>query len=251
MQTTLLEMTQEILSGMDSDEVNSLNDTIEAASVAKVIKRAYKSIATKNDLVAAKTLFQFDSSTDIDFPTHVTKPDYIHSIEWVKYDVRESDSVPNIYKEVYWMDPEEFLYHAQANTDSPYRKEVILDSGVKIWVWNSRAPTYYTSFDDHTFIFDAYNINIEDTIQTSKTAGYGQRTLDLVVDDLTVIDLPEHLMDALYSKAEAMCWSKWKDNIPDEIKKERAYNEVRLQRLRDVNRRSTQHKVGAPNYGRK
>ena len=38
MKRTLLEMTQDILSAIDADEVNSIDDTVEATQVATIIK---------------------------------------------------------------------------------------------------------------------------------------------------------------------------------------------------------------------
>ncbi len=38
---TLLEVVQEILSDMNSDNVNSINDTIEAQQVVQIAKRTY------------------------------------------------------------------------------------------------------------------------------------------------------------------------------------------------------------------
>ena len=41
---TLLEMTQDIMSDMDSDEINSINDSVEALQVAQIIKTTYYNI---------------------------------------------------------------------------------------------------------------------------------------------------------------------------------------------------------------
>ena len=39
---SLLEMTQDILSDMDSDEVNSINDSVESLQVLGIIKNTYE-----------------------------------------------------------------------------------------------------------------------------------------------------------------------------------------------------------------
>ena len=41
MKFTLLEMVQEILSDMDSDEVDSIEDTVEAEQVATIVRSTY------------------------------------------------------------------------------------------------------------------------------------------------------------------------------------------------------------------
>lgn len=47
MRKTLLEMVQDILSEMDSDEVNSINDTVEAEQVATIIKNCYLALCNE------------------------------------------------------------------------------------------------------------------------------------------------------------------------------------------------------------
>ena len=41
---TLLQMTQDIMSDMDSDDINSINDSVEALQVAQIIKTTYYNI---------------------------------------------------------------------------------------------------------------------------------------------------------------------------------------------------------------
>ncbi len=41
MRRTLLDMVQEILSDMDSDEVESIDDTVEAEQVVSILKSTY------------------------------------------------------------------------------------------------------------------------------------------------------------------------------------------------------------------
>ncbi len=44
MKRTLLEMTQSILSDMDSEAVNSISDTVEAQQIASVVEDTYYNI---------------------------------------------------------------------------------------------------------------------------------------------------------------------------------------------------------------
>ena len=55
---TLLEMVQDIMSDMDSDEVNSINDSQEATQVAQIIKSTYYNIIDGRDMPFLYELFQ-------------------------------------------------------------------------------------------------------------------------------------------------------------------------------------------------
>ena len=49
MKYTLLEIVQEILSDMDSDEVNSIDDTVESQQVASIVRSAYMAIMSNRN----------------------------------------------------------------------------------------------------------------------------------------------------------------------------------------------------------
>ena len=85
---TLLDLTQRILSAMDSDVVNHIGDTAEASQVADVIRETYLDIIDEYDLKAKHTVFQLNASGTTARPTHMSLPEGYHSIEWIKYDNR-------------------------------------------------------------------------------------------------------------------------------------------------------------------
>ena len=58
----LLAMTQDILSDMDSDEVNSITESVEALQVAQIIKTTYYNIIDGKDYAFLYELFQMDAS---------------------------------------------------------------------------------------------------------------------------------------------------------------------------------------------
>jgi len=85
MKYTVLEMTQSILSAMDSDEVNSINDTTEASQVAECIRTTYNSLVSRLNLPANNQLISLTASTDATQPTVMTMPDGVQRLDWVKY----------------------------------------------------------------------------------------------------------------------------------------------------------------------
>jgi hypothetical protein len=85
MKYTLLQMTQDILSSMSSDEVNSISDTPEALQVATIIKHKYFDIINRVELPDHQQLFQLQPSIDPVSPVLMTVPAGIADIKWVKY----------------------------------------------------------------------------------------------------------------------------------------------------------------------
>jgi hypothetical protein len=78
-------MTQNILSAMSSDEVNSISDTTESMQVAQIIKNKYYDITARGDLPEHKELFQLDPATDSSTPTMMFVPDGVSKIESIRY----------------------------------------------------------------------------------------------------------------------------------------------------------------------
>src|SRR5882757_6715281 len=93
MKYTLLELTQDILSGMSSDEVNSISDTSESLQVATIIKQKYFDIINRVPLPEHEQLIQLDPSLDADSPVLMFVPQGIADIKWLKYFNSDTDSV--------------------------------------------------------------------------------------------------------------------------------------------------------------
>lgn len=53
----LIEYVQDILSSMDSDEVNSISDTVESMQVATILKNCYEELVANIELPEEYTLF--------------------------------------------------------------------------------------------------------------------------------------------------------------------------------------------------
>ena len=91
MKYTLLQLVQSILSSMDSDQVNSINDTAEALQVAECVRTSYNNMLGRYDLPEHNEFFQLTASGDNTQPTLMYRPDGVQRLEWIKY----FDSNPN------------------------------------------------------------------------------------------------------------------------------------------------------------
>ena len=85
MKFTLLDMTQNILSAMSSDEVNSISDTTESMQVAQIIKNKYYDIVSRGELPEHQELFQLDPATDGSTPVLMFVPDGVSKINSIRY----------------------------------------------------------------------------------------------------------------------------------------------------------------------
>ena len=76
-------MVQDVLFDMSSDQVNSINDTIEATQVANIFRSTYEIMIVGQEWPHCDKLFRVASSTDGDKPTHLFMEDAVANIHWI------------------------------------------------------------------------------------------------------------------------------------------------------------------------
>ena len=85
MKMTLLDMTQNILSALNSDEVNSISDTPESLQVAQCIRTTYFNMLGRYDMPEHNQLFNLQPSNDSTMPTLMFIPEGVIRLEWLDY----------------------------------------------------------------------------------------------------------------------------------------------------------------------
>lgn len=200
---TVLEMVQDILSDMNSDEVNSINDTVEAQQVAQIINTTYFEIISSRDWPHLKSLFQITATTTAT-PTHMKLPDNVQKIHEVNYDKRIDTDTTAKFSPVIYLEPTDFLSVSMGRNDDSDAVDSITDfGGGTILIVNDTAPRYYTSFDDEYIVFDSYDNKVDTILQTSKINVLGYREPTFTISDTFVPDLPSKNFSYLLAEAKS------------------------------------------------
>lgn len=211
MKTTLLQVVQSILSDMDSEEINSISDTVEAQQIASVVEDSYYNIIAARDIPEHNKLLALTAQGDSTRPTHFRYPDDVKKVERVDYNIGTAAD-PN-YTTIHFVDHETFL--DRMNQDG-LKVETIAGS-IDLFVSNDRAPSYYTSFDDYYVIMDSYDAAVESTLQQSKIRAFGSAYPTFEQVDGHLIDLDNTLMPYLLAEAKSTCFSLFKGGSDPKI----------------------------------
>jgi hypothetical protein len=204
MQKTLLEMTQNILNEMDSDEVNSINDTVESQQVANIIKTCYNEMISNRDWPHLRKLVQLDSLADLEKPNYLKIPKGMKELIFFKYNVRRQDETRTVLADVTYKQPDDFLrYISNRNSDLSTVDEIRDFSGSMLMIVNNTAPRYWTSFDDTHIVTDSYNKEVDDTLQSSKTQCLAYIEPKWVHTDSAIPNLPDEAFAALEEEAKS------------------------------------------------
>lgn len=239
MRDTLLDMVQSILSDMDSEEVNSISDSVEAEQVANVIKDTYFNIIAAREIPEHQKLFRLVSLSDATRPTHFKYPDDVKSLEQLQYDVGVGEKE---YRTIEFVDPFTFL-----NRMDEAQKEVgtVVD-GIPLFVYNNKMPSFYTSFDDEHIVMDAYDFEVEPVLQTAKTRAYGAVYPTFEIEDSFKPDLDNVMLPLLLAEAKSTCFSLFKSGSDPKV--EQAAR--RLKSYVQNDKYKTKRENQRPKYGR-
>lgn len=252
---TLLDYVQTILSAMDSETVNSYSDTVESIQVANVVRTVYNDIQARVDLPEHYTLFELESSGDATQPVLMTRPSDVLTIEWIQYDKVVSGDTDPFYQDVKFLALDEFLRRMNSLKASDTNVETFdltrNTDTLTFLYWNDRAPQYYTTFDDWTIIFDAYDATVDSTLQNDKTRAYGKKDQAFTLSDLFVPFLDRDLSTLLLNEAKVLAFAELKQDKHDVARQwaTRGWTKVQ-QSSRGIDNHRTELDR-APNYGRK
>src|SRR3546814_2291117 len=126
---TLLEITQDILSDIDGDEVNSIDDTIESARVASIVRSTYESLMSHRNWPHTRKLIQVEASGSEAIPTHMTLQDEIKEISLVNYDkAKASDGNKRLIREVKYIDQDDFLRMCNGRDNTQANYTTVIDT---------------------------------------------------------------------------------------------------------------------------
>ena len=240
MKKSLLEITQQILSDMDSEEVNSLGDSVEAMQVATIVEEVYYGLIATRTIPEHKELLKLTAASDSNFPTHFQYGENVKEITNIWYEDDDGD-----YKAVYWMDPLEFLLHS----DREQTNYVVVNDkngGTKIKISTDKQPKYYTSFDDFWIVMDGYDSTVDTTLQESKTRAYGTQYPPFSKTDDFVPDIDATMFPYLIAEASSTAQSLLK-GVADQKTEQRAR---RQKSYIQNDMYKTERKRSLSNYGR-
>lgn len=250
---TLLEMTQFILSSLDSDEVTDIDDTVESKQVVDVIETTYWDIISKNSLPEHFDFFSL-TETSASTPTIMTLPTASLDLAWIKYNQQLSTETAVNYQEVTFQPMDTFLSRMYAlngdeSTVTSYSYTVGSDP-FTLMALNDRPPLYFTTPDDTTIIFDSFDSDEDTFLQASKTMVYGQKLPVFTRSNSFICDLDTKQFSLLFNEAKSQAFAELKQvtNAKAEQRARKAWITSQPTKRAITTPRSELDR--APNYGR-
>lgn len=248
MKMPLLEMVQMILSDMDSDEVNSIQDTTEAIQVASIIKEAFYELIYRKEWPHLRKIMPMESVSDTSRPTWLRIPSRVFRMDEFYYNKKEAATERDLSRELRYLFPDEFIQHCNgrdSTADNVY--EATSDDGVPLLLLNDTPPTYYTSFDDRHLVMDSWVSTWTSTAIGPESSALVYRSPAWSTADTFIPDLPAEAFPALLAEAKSMAFLDL-GQMANEKAEQHAKRQYRM-----ITQRGwiTNGDVRYPNYGRR
>lgn len=204
MKMTLLEMTQDILNDLDSDEVNSISDTVESQQVAQIVKTCFYEQISNRNWPHLRRLIQMEASGDLNKPNYLRIPNGLKELITFKYEASKLGDTQKNLVDVTYKEPESFLrYVSSRRSDADNVREVADFSGTTILTVTDKAPEYWTSFDDKHIVTDSFDSEVDDTLKKSKTQCLAYVEPAWVHSDDAIPEIPDEAFSGLLEEAKS------------------------------------------------
>ena len=203
---TLLELVQAILSSMDSDDVSSINETVEALQVANIVRDNFMLMVSNSLIPEHFTLSTLNSPASTSYPNYFSYPDGCKKLEYIKYKTQDG------YVDLCYLSPEEFVNLSnKRDPDSLEVDEVVDYGGVTLNIRTDKQPTYWTTFDDNNIVCDSYDSTEDpDYLLASKTQAYYSAIPTFTISDSFTPDIDDNLFPLLLSESKSTAWFELK-----------------------------------------
>lgn len=244
---SLLDIVTDILNDIDGDEVGSISDTVESQQVAQIVKSTFFALMHRRNWRSNRQLLALTPSGDDALPTHMYLPEQLSELSLINYNCQREGQTRKFYKNIKFVYPDDFLRRQNALNDDSPNIDVIQDpTGVELLIVNNKPPTYWTTFDDKTIVFDSYESAVDDTLQASKCQAFGYLTPEWVHEDDAIPPIPEEDFTLLLEEAKSRASLKIRQ-VPDQKAEQEAQRQDRW-----LSRRQWRAHGGVryPNYGR-
>lgn len=190
---TLLQVCNYYADYTDGFRVSTIDDTIESQQVASIAEKVFYDL--NDDIFGNEQVQQLIQLTALADNTH---PNYLKlndSSNRIKEDAVMYDTSTDVSEiqmtEIDYLPPLEFLEQIGTRKTST-TNEIITDfSGYRMVIENKEAPEFYTSFDDEYLVFDAYDSDVDSTLQSSKSGILTTVQRSFTQSDAYEIDFPE------------------------------------------------------------
>ncbi len=233
MKRTILKLVQDLGEGINTDEIDALNETEEVVRIQNILKQTVSEVLDRKTWEFMKDkVRQLDDRLPGSNQLNILLiPDDVTLIKCLRY----KDGNGKFY-DVTYLQACDFIEKVQSRTIGDNVIAITNSDGVDLNTRTNVVPQYWTSFDETTITFDAYN----------SITGNGNLIADSVIiadvmpvtdfdDPIAVLNLPERMETLIFNEALVTCNYR--------IRQTRDPRADRVARRQGISLRENEHKT--------
>ena len=257
MKYTLLSIIQKVGSEIKSDEITELDETIEAIDIRNEVQNTFDDLMSTWEWEFLKHRpRQLDVSVldaEAEPPTRevirLALPPDVKHIEKLMYNATVSSGADPVFKNLQYLAPAEFHELVLKRKLDSNIEEYDVGDGVRVRVYNDREPSYFTSYDEASVVFDSY-LKTEDAdgIDPTKTAVIA--TITMVSGDGATWTpaVPEYIHNLWFQESVSRCSAQVRG--VENARFERQARRAQISALRQDEAVAPSNSDDGVNYGR-
>lgn len=217
-----LDIVKNILSDLDSEDVTSITDSIEAQQIANVVQNVFENMCASRIVPEHNALVTFLDLNDLTKPTElgISDPSLVSIKKIYSVEYRTGVAPNQQFKELYFVEPDVFLSRSPKNGTTGAVIVPTLPYGVEVLIYEDREPSYYTSFDDTHVVFDSYNSANNTALQAADFRVFAQTLPTFPTVETDTINLDETLVQYLLEESKSICFSLFKGGPDPKIEQQ-------------------------------
>ena len=178
---TILTLMQKIADAIDSDEIDSIDETIEATKIMGILEDTYQEVIDRRTWEFIKDRLLPLEARQAGDPINLLRiPEAVSKID----DIKHYNSTTSQPMSLTYLEPLPFVnFVMQRNPDRDDVDVILSTDGIALYIANDIPPQYYTSFNETTITFDAY--------ETVKGAGNQVADSVIMAHVLPVVDFTD------------------------------------------------------------
>ena len=246
---TILKLVQDIGKAIGSDEIDSLDETIESVEIADILEQVFNEVISRKRWEFLKDRpRQLDAraggSTQLNtlvIPSDVTR------VNCLQY--RNTENTRVEFTKIQYLQPCEFYEQVQPRNPADDNITAIAGTdGVLLNIITDAPPTFWTSFDEEIITFDAYDA----------AKGTGNLVADSVIiadivpavdftDPTAVLPLPQRMETLIYNEAISTCAIRLRQTVDPKAERIARRQHIALREQEHITNKDFEEK----SYGRR
>lgn len=244
---TFLEIVKYILSELESDDVDSISETVESEQVARICIRVFSNLIAGRDWPHLDKVVQLAELSTMS--TGFKLDPEMRKILNVKYNKLLEVGDRDRYVELPFVPWTEFIKHLeQRDSLSPdVIVQTTIDGLVSLNILTNKQPEYYTVYSNDFLVLDSFNQDIEPRAATTSLQVFGSMLPMVKLEDTFKFNLPLEDHPWFINECINYCYVNIKQSVNPKL--EQMTTSIRR---RMAHNQWVKHKgVTYPDYGRK